>query len=60
VGRPLRPPEAKGTELPDPLNPPPGCAFAPRCPRATDLCRQVTPELTAKGDDQRAACHHPL
>ncbi|MDJ0825845.1 MAG: ATP-binding cassette domain-containing protein [Rhodobacter sp.] len=60
VGRPLAPPEAKGTELPDPLNPPPGCAFAPRCPRASDLCRQKEPELTQIEDDQSAACHHPL
>jgi peptide/nickel transport system ATP-binding protein len=60
VGRPLRPPEAKGTELPDPLNPPPGCAFAARCPRATDLCRREEPALAKMDDDQYAACHHPL
>ncbi len=60
IGRPLRPPEAKGTELPDPLNPPPGCAFAARCPRATDLCRREDPALTKMDDDQYAACHHPL
>jgi oligopeptide/dipeptide ABC transporter ATP-binding protein len=60
VGRPLTAPEQKGSELPDPLNPPPGCAFAGRCPRATDLCRRVDPELTDMGEDQLAACHHPL
>jgi len=60
VGKPLKAPEQKGTELPDPLNPPPGCAFAGRCPRATDLCRKAMPELTPMGDDQLAACHHPL
>ncbi len=60
VGRPLAPPEAKGAELPDPLNPPPGCAFAPRCPRASNLCRRNEPELTQIEDDQSAACHHPL
>jgi len=60
VGRPLTPPEAKGTELPDPLNPPPGCSFAPRCPRATELCRRQDPELRQIEDDQFAACHHPL
>ncbi len=60
VGRPLTPPEAKGTELPDPLNPPPGCAFAPRCARATERCRIEAPNLTAMEDDQLAACHHPL
>ena len=60
VGKPLAAPEQKGSELPDPLNPPPGCAFAGRCPRATDICRTTVPELTAMGGDQLAACHHPL
>ncbi|MDF0601886.1 ATP-binding cassette domain-containing protein [Psychromarinibacter sp. C21-152] len=60
VGRPLTPPEAKGTELPDPLNPPPGCPFAPRCPKATEICRDVDPPLEQMGEDQFAACHHPL
>jgi oligopeptide/dipeptide ABC transporter ATP-binding protein len=60
VGKPLKAPEQKGTELPDPLNPPPGCAFAGRCPRATDLCRATVPTLKPMGDDQLAACHHPL
>lgn len=60
VGRPLTAPEQKDTELPDPLNPPPGCAFAGRCPRATELCRTEEPALDQMGDDQLAACHHPL
>ncbi|MCB2137344.1 MAG: ATP-binding cassette domain-containing protein [Rhodobacteraceae bacterium] len=60
VGKPLKAPEQKGTELPDPLNPPPGCAFAGRCPRALDLCRVKEPDLEPMGDDQFAACHHPL
>ncbi|RFP91066.1 ATP-binding cassette domain-containing protein [Rhodobacteraceae bacterium 63075] len=60
VGRAIKAPEQKGSELPDPLNPPPGCAFAGRCPRATELCREQDPELTQMGDDQFAACHHPL
>ncbi|MEQ8897574.1 MAG: ATP-binding cassette domain-containing protein [Roseovarius sp.] len=60
VGRALTAPEQKGTELPDPLDPPPGCAFAGRCPRATDLCRAEEPELRPMGEDQLAACHHPI
>ncbi len=60
VGRPLAPPEATGTELPDPLDPPPGCAFAPRCPRATELCRHQDPVLKRTEEGQLAACHHPL
>ena len=60
VGRPLRPPEARETELPDPLNPPEGCGFAPRCPRASELCQRAEPALAPLGEDQFAACHHPL
>ncbi|RFU13438.1 ATP-binding cassette domain-containing protein [Rhodobacteraceae bacterium W635] len=60
VGRDLTAPEGKETELPDPLNPPPGCSFAARCPRATDLCRNEVPPLEDKGDGVMAACFHPL
>ena len=60
VGRPLAAPEGRETELPDPLDPPPGCAFAARCPNATDLCRRVAPPLEDKGAGVAAACHHPL
>ena len=45
-------------EVPSPMNPPPGCAFHPRCPLAKDICRQHTPELTPRaGEGHRAACH---
>ena len=55
-------------EVPSPLNPPSGCAFHPRCPRATELCATVTPELTpvslVKAGEKLpvrcVACHHPL
>ncbi|EBA10416.1 ABC transporter ATP-binding protein [Sagittula stellata] len=60
VGRPLTAPEGKATELPDPLNPPPGCAFAARCPRASDRCRAEVPRLTPVGGQTEAACFHPL
>ena len=60
VGRPLTAPEAEGAELPDPLNPPPGCAFAARCPRATDRCRAEAPELAPASDGAGVACFHPL
>jgi peptide/nickel transport system ATP-binding protein len=36
-----------------------GCAFAPRCPRADQVCREVTPEL-AGASGHLAACHHPV
>jgi peptide/nickel transport system ATP-binding protein len=35
-----------------------GCVFAGRCPRATDLCRQVAPALESKAPGHVAACHH--
>lgn len=60
VGRPLKAPEQKDSELPDPLNPPPGCAFATRCPRAQDRCRAEEPKLESVGGDQFAACFYPL
>jgi peptide/nickel transport system ATP-binding protein len=60
VGRPLKAPEARGGELPDPLNPPPGCAFAARCPRASDRCRAEVPPLAPVAGRTQAACFHPL
>ncbi|MBO6776323.1 MAG: ATP-binding cassette domain-containing protein [Marinibacterium sp.] len=59
VGRKLAAPESWETELPDPLNPPQGCAFAARCPLASDLCRSTVPRLDENGG-VLVACHHPL
>ncbi len=39
---------------------PPGCPFAPRCERATDICRTVAPESLPHGPARAARCHHPL
>lgn len=45
-------------EVPSPMNPPPGCAFHPRCPLAIDICHRETPELTPRaGEGHTAACH---
>ena len=43
-------------EVPNPLNPPPGCAFNPRCPHANDRCRTERPKLLTLGGI-RIACH---
>ena len=60
VGRAISDPEDGQAELPNPLDPPQGCAFAKRCPYASAICRETTPKLEQIGDDQRVACYHPL
>jgi oligopeptide/dipeptide ABC transporter ATP-binding protein len=49
-----------GGEPPNPIDPPSGCRFHTRCPRATDVCRVVEPPLTEYAGAHLAACHHPL
>jgi peptide/nickel transport system ATP-binding protein len=43
---------------PNLANLPPGCAFAPRCAFATDLCRQRAPAIESDGTGRLTACHH--
>jgi peptide/nickel transport system ATP-binding protein len=44
---------------PDLSSPPRACRFAPRCPHATDVCREQEPPLVAADGDHPFACHHP-
>ena len=60
VGRPPARTEARAAELPDPLNPPPGCAFAARCPRTSSRCTDTAPNLEQLAENHDAACFHPL
>ena len=46
-------------EVPSPFDLGPGCAFAARCPRATQICQDETPLLAASGGGHPVACHHP-
>ena len=44
--------------VPSLLNPPPGCPFAPRCPKATAECRTRLPERHETSPGHFVACHH--
>ena len=46
-------------ETPSPANPPAGCHFHPRCPRASDLCRSQYPATVALSATHRVSCYHP-
>ncbi|MFN0265202.1 ABC transporter ATP-binding protein [Tepidamorphus sp. 3E244] len=52
-GREVEPPKG---EIPDPINPPTGCTFHPRCPLAVERCKQERPEMRLVGET-RVACH---
>ena len=45
-------------ELPSPINPPQGCAFNPRCWKATEKCREAQPKLEQYPDGKLIACFH--
>ncbi|WP_052299189.1 ABC transporter ATP-binding protein [Thermaerobacter marianensis] len=49
-------PAIEGT-VPSPGQMPRGCPFHPRCPYATDTCREVEPRLEPLGEGRAAACH---
>jgi len=46
-------------DVPSPINPPPGCSFHPRCPRAQQRCRVEAPVLRELAPAHAAACHFP-
>ncbi|MEV5241205.1 dipeptide ABC transporter ATP-binding protein [Streptomyces cinnamoneus] len=46
-------------DVPSPISPPPGCRFHTRCWKATEVCKQQEPPLTALLPGHRVACHHP-
>ena len=44
-------------EIPNPIDPPPGCAFHPRCPLAFDRCKAEVPVQRSTSPDAFVACH---
>jgi len=47
-----------GIVYPNPIDPPPGCTFHPRCPEATEVCRRIPPEPLLE-NGRFVECHHP-
>jgi len=47
-----------GVAYPNPIDPPPGCTFHPRCPKADRTCSTVPPPPTLEGG-RLVECHHP-
>lgn len=44
-------------DVPSPINLPTGCKFAPRCPKAMDICKTERPDIKDMGDGHIVACH---
>jgi len=58
VPKPGEEPHAIGGTVPDPLNLPSGCRFHPRCPNATEICREHIPPIHELAPGHFIACYN--
>jgi len=57
VPKPDEVPQAIGGALPDPINPPPGCKFHPRCSHTMLVCQEKVPQMCEQSSEHFVACH---
>lgn len=57
VPKPGYEPKAIGGSVPNPLDPPTGCRFHPRCPKTMDICKECVPEIKEVKPGHFVACH---
>ena len=57
LGTQLRETRVIPGEMPNPIQPPSGCHFHPRCPKAFDRCKVESPQFKPVGVGHWAACH---